>query len=123
MKLNEKQKQEFKRLVADISPDEDLEVRATFTHAEKKAKERGADAGLLEGVKTLWRMLTDPGFTIRWEVKAWIIAALAYFVSPIDAIPDVVPVLGYVDDAVVVACVLHEISDEVSRYRKWKGLS
>ena len=122
MTLSEKQKKDFKRLVGDISPDEEFEVRATFRQAEKKAKERGVGEELLENVKSLWKMLTDADYTVSWEVKAWIIAALAYFISPIDAIPDVIPVLGYLDDALVVTWVMHQISDEVSKYRRWKGL-
>ena len=122
MNMTEKQKAEVRRLVGDISPDEELEVRATFKKAEKKAKERGAGEELLENIKSMWRMLVDPDYTVSWEIKAWILAALAYFVSPIDAIPDVIPVLGYLDDALVVTWVMHQISDEVSKYRRWKGL-
>lgn len=38
----------------------------------------------------------------RW----WLIALLAYLLSPIDLVPDVIPVLGYADDAIVVAIAL-----------------
>jgi uncharacterized membrane protein YkvA (DUF1232 family) len=123
MKLTEKQQAEVRRLVDDISPDEELEVRATFRRAEKQAVERGVGEELLENVKSLWSMLTDPDFTVSWETKTWIIAGLAYFISPIDAIPDVIPVVGYLDDVVIVTWVMHEISEEVTKYRRWKGLS
>ena len=118
MNMNQDLKTKIKQLAGDVSPDEEHEVRAQFAWAEKKAKGRGADAGLLEGVKTLYRMLVDPDYTISWEVKSWILAGLVYFISPIDAIPDVIPVLGYVDDAAVVLWIMHKISDEVARYRR-----
>ena len=121
--MTDKQKAEVRQLVGDISPDEEFEVRATFKKAEKRAKERGVGEELLQNIKSLWHMLTDPDYTISWEIKAWILAGLTYFISPIDAIPDPIPVVGYVDDALVVTWVMHQISDEVSKYRRWKGLS
>ena len=123
MKLTEKQKQEIRRLVADISPGEEFEIKATFMRAAKRAAERGADTGLLDAVKTLWKMLVDSDYTIRWETKAWIIAGLTYFVSPLDAIPDPIAGVGYLDDALVVAWVLHRISDEVVRYRELRRVA
>ncbi len=36
-------------------------------------------------------------------VKATLVGALAYFVLPVDAIPDVLPVIGFTDDAAVLA--------------------
>ena len=40
-------------------------------------------------------------------------AALAYFVSPIDAIPDAIPVIGYLDDAAVVFYAMHLIHEHI----------
>ena len=37
------------------------------------------------------------------QVKAALLGALAYFVLPVDLIPDILPVLGYADDAAVLA--------------------
>jgi uncharacterized membrane protein YkvA (DUF1232 family) len=39
-------------------------------------------------------------------VKTTLIAAIAYFVMPVDAIPDMLPVIGFTDDAAVVATAL-----------------
>jgi uncharacterized membrane protein YkvA (DUF1232 family) len=41
------------------------------------------------------------------SVKATLVGALAYFVMPIDAIPDVVPLLGFTDDAAMLAAALN----------------
>jgi uncharacterized membrane protein YkvA (DUF1232 family) len=37
------------------------------------------------------------------QVKAMLVGALAYFVLPFDAVPDVMPLLGFTDDAAVLA--------------------
>jgi uncharacterized membrane protein YkvA (DUF1232 family) len=42
--------------------------------------------------------------------KTAIFGALAYFISPIDAIPDIVPVVGYVDDLGVLGAALASVS-------------
>jgi uncharacterized membrane protein YkvA (DUF1232 family) len=42
--------------------------------------------------------------------KTTVYGALAYFISPIDAIPDITPVIGYVDDLGVLAAAVTAIS-------------
>jgi uncharacterized membrane protein YkvA (DUF1232 family) len=50
-----------------------------------------------------------------------IIAALLYFLSPLDTIPDFLGPLGFTDDAAVVLFVLKTIRDEISRYKDWQS--
>lgn len=49
---------------------------------------------------TLWLAARHPD--VPWYAKAIAAATLAYALSPIDLIPDFVPVLGYLDDLVIV---------------------
>ena len=44
------------------------------------------------------------------HVKASLLAALAYFVLPADAVPDLLPALGFADDAAVLAAVLRLVA-------------
>jgi uncharacterized membrane protein YkvA (DUF1232 family) len=44
------------------------------------------------------------------QVKAALIGALAYFVLPFDAVPDVLPLLGYGDDAAVLITALRMVA-------------
>ena len=46
-------------------------------------------------------------------VKATLVAALAYFVLPVDAIPDVLPVIGFTDDAAVLAIAINLVASHI----------
>jgi uncharacterized membrane protein YkvA (DUF1232 family) len=48
------------------------------------------------------------------HVKAALIGALAYFVLPTDFIPDVLPVIGYSDDAAVLAAAIKLVSSHIT---------
>ena len=53
---------------------------------------------------SIWWCARDP--TTPTAAKGMVMAALAYFVLPTDAIPDVLPVLGFTDDAAVIAALI-----------------
>ncbi len=57
---------------------------------------------------------------VRWRL--W--GLLAYLASPVDLVPDVIPVLGYADDAVLVALVLRSVvrrAGPQALQRHWPG--
>jgi uncharacterized membrane protein YkvA (DUF1232 family) len=47
------------------------------------------------------------------QVKAALFGALAYFVLPVDAMPDVMPMLGFADDAAVLATALRLVASHL----------
>lgn len=49
-----------------------------------------------------------------------ITSALIYFVSPIDIVPDSIPLIGYIDDAAVVAVCWKLVESDVKEYVKWR---
>lgn len=49
------------------------------------------------------------------HVKGYILVALAYLVSPIDLIPDFIPVAGFIDDLLVTAILLNKIINSADR--------
>jgi uncharacterized membrane protein YkvA (DUF1232 family) len=48
-----------------------------------------------------------------FHVKAVLLGAIAYFVLPTDLIPDYIPVIGYVDDAAVLAGAVKIVSSHI----------
>jgi uncharacterized membrane protein YkvA (DUF1232 family) len=48
------------------------------------------------------------------------IAAIIYFVSPFDVIPDSIPVFGFLDDAAVIALVVKSNRAVISNFRTWE---
>jgi len=52
-----------------------------------------------------------------------IVAAVIYFVSPFDLIPDSIPVLGLTDDTSVLICVAKSNLTLISNFRKWETVS
>jgi uncharacterized membrane protein YkvA (DUF1232 family) len=55
---------------------------------------------LKRDVVALWLAARDP--RVPWHAKALAGAVAAYALSPIDVIPDFIPVLGYLDDLLIV---------------------
>lgn len=48
-----------------------------------------------------------------------IITAFVYFLSPIDLIPDFIPMLGFADDIALVSFVFNSVSEEIEKFETW----
>lgn len=79
----------------------------------KKVRDFAIKAGLevIDKALVLYYCLRDPE-TPAWA-KAVIIAALGYFISLFDAIPDLSPIVGFADDLGVLAAALSSVSQYI----------
>jgi len=50
-----------------------------------------------------------------------VVGGLVYFVSTLDLIPDIIPVLGFVDDIAVLAWVAHQVRRDLAAYLSWEA--
>lgn len=48
------------------------------------------------------------------------VAVLIYFITPIDLIPDMIPVIGLLDDATLLAWFIASIKSELDKYKEWE---
>ncbi|MCF6733573.1 DUF1232 domain-containing protein [Blastococcus sp. KM273129] len=73
-------------------------------------------------VRLVRRLAADRSLPAGLRVRLWLL--LAYLLSPVDLVPDVVPVLGHADDVVVVAWVLRSVvrrAGDEALVRHWPG--
>ena len=64
----------------------------------------------------LIEMLVDEDWALSGKDRERVVSGLAYFAEPEDMIPDKVPVLGYLDDAIMVELVVTELEHEIEAY-------
>jgi uncharacterized membrane protein YkvA (DUF1232 family) len=102
-----------------------------FSPAEMQSLRRAArdEAGILEEVLAMMRRLArslpfaedvlaayfcvrDPATSSR--VKLILLAALAYFVLPFDGVPDLIPILGFTDDAAMIAAAIAAVRGAIT---------
>jgi len=64
-------------------------------------------------IKLLYRMVVDQRVTAK--EKAILLGTVAYVLSPLDFLPDVIPVLGQIDDLLLVALILNRFLSSIDR--------
>jgi len=70
----------------------------------------------LAKLDNLIAMLRDEGWSLPEEDGKRVLAALVYFADPADVIPDSVPVLGFLDDAIMIELCVRELRHEIDAY-------
>jgi uncharacterized membrane protein YkvA (DUF1232 family) len=103
-------------------------IKQLLTDAYQKASDKN-DVGTLahdawETMQTLFRLIrTSVSGEYTGLPTPTIVAAVAvviYFLSPIDLIPDFIPVLGLLDDVALVAWFSSTVKDELDKFAEWE---
>jgi uncharacterized membrane protein YkvA (DUF1232 family) len=81
-----------------------------------KLQRTGKKISFARDILALYNYMKDP--LVSWHRKAVVVAALIYFIVPIDAIPDLSPLIGYMDDLGVIAALLKFLGSEILPYYK-----
>ena len=79
-----------------------------------KLEKAGKKISFAKDIMALFSYMQDS--FVSWHRKAIVIAALIYFISPIDTIPDVAPLFGYLDDLGVITALLKFLGSELTPY-------
>ena len=125
---NELNQEDLERVYAtfehgtDGFSEEDMEkLKAERETAERKSTHLGEH---FESFRLTWSLLQDYWSgsykNIPWKLAASIGFAVTYLVSPLDIIPDFLPLLGFTDDAAVFALVISSFQSELDTYKEWK---
>jgi uncharacterized membrane protein YkvA (DUF1232 family) len=58
---------------------------------------------------------------VPWATVGSLAMAVAYFVMPLDMIPDYIPFSGFVDDAAVMSMIFRAAEQDLQAYLHWRG--
>jgi len=113
-----------KTRAATVIKDSEKLVRLIQEAIAKMDRHKEALKEILDDLKLTFRLLkawiTGDYKEVSLETIIVLVAAVIYFLMPIDAIPDVLPVIGYVDDIAVIGFVLASVKGEVDKFRQWE---
>jgi uncharacterized membrane protein YkvA (DUF1232 family) len=79
-----------------------------------KLKKAGKKISFAKDILALFNYMRDP--FVSWHRKAIVVAALIYFITPLDTIPDIAPLIGYLDDLGVITALLKFLGSELVPY-------
>jgi hypothetical protein len=116
-------RRELKRARASVGIADDEEIlgaAAELVKALKRARLPDFITERLGKLETLHAMLTDPDWTLRDGERSPVLAALAYVCDPEDIIPDDIPGIGLLDDAVMIELVFRELRHEIEAYEDFR---
>ena len=58
---------------------------------------------------------------VPWKTILLIVAAVIYFVNPLDLVPDIIPLTGLTDDFAVLIWVYNSVSNEIEKFLEWEN--
>jgi len=122
--------EKFKNRATRIVQDSDA-LKATLKQASEKLKASETDDGLrlklIEYVKLVIRMITNSVNgnynQLPWQTLVMLVAGLIYFLTPVDAIPDFIPIAGFFDDATILIWLGKSFQDDLTKYKDWEDLN
>ncbi len=107
---------EAREAAVSMTQEQVLDAAASLVTSVKDTDVPDFVSDRLEKIQVLVDMIRDTEWPLREDEEGRILNALAYFTEPEDLIPDHVPGLGFLDDAIMVELVVRELRHEIEAY-------
>jgi uncharacterized membrane protein YkvA (DUF1232 family) len=98
------------------SPHEIIDAASKLLLDAQKVKVPDFVAERLAHLDTMIAMARDEGWAMPEPDLQRVLSALVYFADPKDVIPDAIPVLGYLDDAIMIELCTRDLKHEFDAY-------
>jgi uncharacterized membrane protein YkvA (DUF1232 family) len=100
-------------------------LRLTASVFEKARQHRNELQGVWVDLQALLRLVRawarGEYRKVPWRSVAVAVGALLYVLDPLDAIPDWIPGIGFLDDATMVALLVGSIRGDLRRFLSWES--
>lgn len=95
---------------------EELDAKAKFVDANlwEKVEKIGKRISFAKDIKALYKYMKARD--VSWHRKTIVVGTLVYFIAPIDAIPDISPLIGYLDDLGVITALIKYLGNELTSF-------
>ncbi len=108
---------EARKAVATLAPEDVVAAAEELLQEMVTQSTPGFILERIEKLHLMIEMLTDLDWRLPHQEAKRVINALAYFTEPEDLIPDHIPGLGFLDDAIMIELVTRELKHEIEAYR------
>jgi len=108
---------EARQTVSRMAPEDIVAAAEEQLHSIVDESTPGFIRERIQKLRLLIRMLTDLEWRLPHEEASRVLNALAYFTEPEDLIPDHIPGVGFLDDAIMIELVIRELEHEIEAYR------
>jgi len=95
-----------------------MKMSARFFELLRMIGRLWSDLPLLVRLLKSWKDGSYRGLSMRTLASCAV--ALLYVLSPVDVIPDFIPGIGLIDDAAVLALLLHSLAQDLAAFRIWE---
>jgi len=107
---------EARQAARRLAPEEIVEAAEELLHDVPATGAPGFIVERLGRLRLMINMLSDIEWRLPHKEANRVLNALAYFAEPEDLIPDHIPGLGFLDDAIMIELVVRELKHEIEAY-------
>lgn len=109
--------QEARQVASRLPPEDIVAAAEELLRDIEESTAPGFIIDRLRNLQLMIRMLSDIEWRLPHQEAKRVLNALAYFSEPEDLIPDNIPGLGFLDDAIMIELVVRELKHEIEAYQ------